>query len=157
MDKPKKVVLCGSTRFKAEFIQANYRETMQGKIVLSVGWFSHADKHIYQPTEAEKAMLDELHLRKIDEADEVLVLNVLTDVCAACRQPVKKQLSRWQRLTLPLWRAWVRLAIGGVFERTACCHAPVITLPYIGESTAREVAYAVKTGKPVRYLHAGQA
>lgn len=54
----------------------NFRETMQGKIVLSVGWFSHTDGNIYTPTEEEKIMLDELHKRKIDLADEVLVLNV---------------------------------------------------------------------------------
>lgn len=70
------VCLCGSTRFKQQFIEANFRETTAGKIVLSVGWFSHADGEIYTPTEEEKARLDELHLRKIDLADEVLILNV---------------------------------------------------------------------------------
>ena len=46
-------------------------------------------------------MLDDMHLRKIDLADEIFVINV-----------------------------------GG----------------YIGESTRREIAYAEKTGKKVRYL-----
>lgn len=73
--KPVVVCLCGSTKFKQEFIDANFRETMAGKIVLSVGFFGHADSHVYAPTEEEKAMLDELHLRKIDLADEVLILN----------------------------------------------------------------------------------
>lgn len=73
---PTIVVLCGSTRFKQQFIEANFKETMAGKIVLSVGWFGHADGDIYTPTEEEKARLDELHLRKIDLADEVLILNV---------------------------------------------------------------------------------
>jgi hypothetical protein len=76
MIKPKIVCLCGSTKFKEEFIEANFRETMAGKIVLSVGWFSHADGHVYQPTETEKAALDELHLRKIDICDDVLVIDV---------------------------------------------------------------------------------
>lgn len=76
MSKPTVVCLCGSTKFKQEFIDANFRETMAGKIVLSVGWFSHADGNVYTPTEEEKAALDELHLRKIDLADEVLILNV---------------------------------------------------------------------------------
>ena len=49
---------------------------MAGKIVLSVGWFSHTDKDKYFPTEEEKLGLDELHKRKIDLADEVLILNV---------------------------------------------------------------------------------
>lgn len=75
-EKPKIVCLCGSTKFKDEFIAANFKETMAGNIVLTVGWFSHTDKKIYYPTYKEKIMLDKLHLRKIDLADEVLILNV---------------------------------------------------------------------------------
>ncbi len=75
MIKPTIVCLCGSTRFKQQFIEANFRETMAGKIVLSVGWFGHADGNIYTPTEEEKVRLDELHLRKIDLADEILIIN----------------------------------------------------------------------------------
>jgi hypothetical protein len=74
--KPKIVCLCGSTRFKQEFINANFRETMAGRIVLSVGLYSHADAEVYTPTADEKLALDELHKRKIDLADEVLVLNI---------------------------------------------------------------------------------
>lgn len=74
-DRPRIVCLCGSTRFKQQFIDANFRETMAGKIVLSVGWFSHADARVYAPTADEKASLDQLHLRKIDLADEVLVVS----------------------------------------------------------------------------------
>jgi|ERR1700722_1533340 len=74
--KPIIVCLCGSTKFKQAFIDANFRETMAGKIVLSVGLYSHADAEVYTPTEAEKLALDELHFRKIDLADEVLILNV---------------------------------------------------------------------------------
>lgn len=73
---PKIICLCGSTRFKQEFIEANFRETLKGNIVLSVGWFSHADKDIYNPTPNEKIAFDELHKRKIDLADEVLVINI---------------------------------------------------------------------------------
>lgn len=76
MNKPIVVCLCGSTKFKKEFIAANFRETMMGKIVLTVGWFSHTDENIFYPTTEEKTMLDELHKRKIDLADEVLILNV---------------------------------------------------------------------------------
>lgn len=96
--KPKIVCLCGSTKFKKEFIEANFTFTMAGDIVLTVGWFSHADGEVYTPSEAEKEKLDELHLRKIDLADEVYVVNV-----------------------------------GG----------------YVGESTAREIRYAARLGKPI--------
>jgi len=74
--RPRVVCLCGSTKFKPAFIQANYQETMAGRIVLSVGWFSHADAQVYYPTPEEKLRLDALHCQKIDLADEVLVLDV---------------------------------------------------------------------------------
>ena len=100
MTRPRIVTLCGSTRFKSEFIRANFRETMAGRMVFSVGFFTHADRG-YTTTEEEEVALDRLHLAKIDASDEILVINV-----------------------------------GG----------------YIGESTARMIAHAKKTGKLVRYL-----
>lgn len=78
--RPKIVCLCGSTRFKAAFDEANYQETIAGNIVLSVGFFMHAtgNKHGegVGATPEQKVALDELHKRKIDLADEILVLNV---------------------------------------------------------------------------------
>lgn len=78
---PPIVCLCGSTRFYAEFQQANYDLTMRGEIVLSVGFYPHASaRHGHGEgvghDSAAKAGLDELHKRKIDLADYVLVLNV---------------------------------------------------------------------------------
>lgn len=78
---PRVVVLCGSTRFYDAFQEANYRLTMQGHIVLSVGFYPHAKtEHGHGEgvghDSAEKVALDELHKRKIDLADRVLVLNV---------------------------------------------------------------------------------
>lgn len=72
--KPTVVCLCGSTRFKDEFIKANRDLTLQGKIVLTVGMFGHHEG--LDMNSETKKMLDELHKRKIDLADEVLVLNV---------------------------------------------------------------------------------
>lgn len=77
---PTLVCLCGSTRFYAQFQAANYRETMAGRIVLSVGFYPHATEQAHGETigitPEQKQALDELHLRKIDLADEVLVINV---------------------------------------------------------------------------------
>ena len=72
--KPHVVCLCGSTKFKDEFLEAMRRETWDGNIVLSVGFFGHADGLVF--TEWEKSRLDELHKRKIDLADEIFVINV---------------------------------------------------------------------------------
>jgi predicted HAD superfamily Cof-like phosphohydrolase len=73
--RPLVITLCGSTRFKDAFIRENFRLTMEGAIVLSVGFFSHADP-TYTCTEEEKTRLDILHKQKIDMSDRILVLNV---------------------------------------------------------------------------------
>ena len=78
--RPPVVCLCGSTRFYDEFQQASYDLTMRGEIVLSVGFYPHATaRHGHGEgvghDSAEKTALDELHKRKIDLADYVLVIN----------------------------------------------------------------------------------
>ena len=68
------VCLCGSTKFKGAFEEANKRETLNGTIVLTVGWFGHCESISISPE--EKTKLDELHLDKLKLADEALFLNV---------------------------------------------------------------------------------
>ena len=75
MKQPTIVCLCGSTRFSEAFREANLRETLAGKIVLTIGCDFRSDDTIGL-TEVDKQRLDILHLRKIDLADEVLILNV---------------------------------------------------------------------------------
>jgi len=74
--KPTVVCLCGSTRFHEAFREANRTETMAGRIVLTVGFFAHSADQTQECTPEQKVALDELHKRKIDLADEILVLNV---------------------------------------------------------------------------------
>jgi hypothetical protein len=93
------VTLCGSTRFMDAFVKAMRDETLAGKICIGVGLFGHQEG--MDMAGAVKQGLDELHLRKIDLADEVLILNVGD---------------------------------------------------YIGASTRRELDYARKHGKTVRFL-----
>jgi hypothetical protein len=103
--RPKIVTLCGSTRFKEEFLDAMRAETLAGKLVIPVGLWGHSEGLDVGTDEAPsevKVMLDELHLRKIDVADEILVVS----------------------------------------DKSG----------YYGTSTRREIAYAEKTGKRVRYL-----
>jgi len=81
MKFPLIVCLCGSTRFGDAFREANLRETLDGRIVLSIGCNMRNDAEIFghladDKLVAIKAKLDELHLRKIDLADEILILNV---------------------------------------------------------------------------------
>lgn len=80
LHKPPKIVcLCGSTRFYEEFVKQNYLETLKGHIVLSVGFFGGSVQVHGQNsgiTPEQKVELDELHKRKIDLAEEVLIINV---------------------------------------------------------------------------------
>ena len=44
------VTLCGSTRFKEQFIEAQKRLTLEGCIVISVGLFGHSgDDEVWKP------------------------------------------------------------------------------------------------------------
>lgn len=106
MKWPTIVCLCGSTRFPEAFVSANRDETLAGRIVLTIGCNMRSDVVLFRDMpvaelERIKNDLDELHLRKIDLADEILVLNVGA---------------------------------------------------YIGDSTRREIEYARRHDKRVRYL-----
>ena len=74
---PPVVCLCGSTRFTDEFNRQRKELTEHGEIVLSIEIVTtQAREHDPQHADpALKARLDELHKRKIDLADYVLVLN----------------------------------------------------------------------------------
>lgn len=95
-DRPEIVCLCGSTRFVAELRAANRDLTLAGAVVLAP---AEVDGVV---TDEQRAALGALHLRKIDLADRVLVVDP-----------------------------------GG----------------YVGESTAREIAYARAAGTPVAFTH----
>ena len=72
--KYKVITLCGSTRFKEDFIREQKRLSLAGNIVISVGLFGHSgDDEAW--TENTKEMLDDMHKRKIDMADEIFVIN----------------------------------------------------------------------------------
>lgn len=88
---PTIVCLCGSTKFFEQFTKANYEETSQGRIVLSVGFFMHRSAELHKEHEGTitpqlKTQLDELHLRKIDLSDEVLCINVNDYIGASTRR-----------------------------------------------------------------------
>lgn len=73
--KYKVITLCGSTRFKDAFLETQKRLTLEGNIVISVGLFGHSgDDEVWAP--GTKELLDDMHKRKIDMADEIFVINV---------------------------------------------------------------------------------
>lgn len=98
--KHKTITLCGSTKFKEQFLAAQKRLTLEGNVVISVGLFGHSgDEQAW--SENTKIKLDEIHLQKIAMADQIFVINK-----------------------------------GG----------------YIGESTKRQIQYAVSNNKIIKYL-----
>jgi hypothetical protein len=79
-ERPRIVCLCGSTRFYEKFREWNLALTLRGEIVLSIGCDTKSDADLHAAGElgpaAVKVALDELHKRKIDLADYVVILNV---------------------------------------------------------------------------------
>ena len=89
MNKPKVVCFCGSVRFSTEMLIVAWEYAKAGKIVL--GWCVLPDCYFEAnpgskgddaagihaaEKEGVKEILDELHKRKIDLADEILVINI---------------------------------------------------------------------------------
>lgn len=80
--KYKVITLCGSTRFKDAYLEAQKLLTLEGNIVISVGLFGHSgDNEVWENMDEgtltkTKEMLDDMHKRKIDMADEIYVINV---------------------------------------------------------------------------------
>lgn len=80
------VTLCGSTRFKDEFYEAQKRLTLEGNIVISVDPFGHAgNQEVWDGMDEDtlskwfcvktKEMIVDMHKRKIDMADSSYVIN----------------------------------------------------------------------------------
>lgn len=76
----KVITLCGSTRFTHDMLIKQWELTKQGNVVLSWcalpdDYFEGDDKTHLGDQEGVKILVDEVHKRKIDLSDEILVLN----------------------------------------------------------------------------------
>lgn len=90
--KYKVITLCGSTRFKEQFLEVQKRLTLEGNIVISVGLFGHSgDNEVW--TEGTKEMLDDMHKCKIDMADEIFVINVNGYIGSSTRSEIEYAIS----------------------------------------------------------------
>ena len=67
----KVITLCGSTKFKEDFLREQKRLTLEGNIVLSVVFFDE-DTTL---SDGQKEMIGDMHKRKIDLSDEIFVIN----------------------------------------------------------------------------------
>ena len=68
------ITLCGSTKFKDEFIRMQKELTLKGNIVIGLSLFGHSgdDEALNLNT---IMMLGSMHKQKIDMADEIFVIN----------------------------------------------------------------------------------
>ena len=73
-NKYKIITLCGSIKFKDEFMRVQEKLTLDGNIVLTPNFFNNIKKE--DIGERRKKMLDEMHKQKIDMSDEIYVINV---------------------------------------------------------------------------------
>lgn len=73
IDKYKVITLCGSARFKDNFMKVQKRLSLEGNIVLSLSFFDLDDGEVL--TKEKKDLLDDIHKRKIDMSDEIFVIN----------------------------------------------------------------------------------
>lgn len=70
------ITLCGSSRFKDDFIRIGEELTLKGNIVISLNLFGHADHKFGNIITPEvKQMLDEIHREKIRMSDKIVVIN----------------------------------------------------------------------------------
>jgi hypothetical protein len=70
--KCSKICLCGSTRFKNDFIKIARDLTLKGYIVTMPMVFVHSGDEV---SEMDKNFLDEVHKAKIADADIVFIIN----------------------------------------------------------------------------------
>lgn len=70
----KVITLCGSTKFKKQFEEVNAKLTIQGHVVISLGFFEQSEG--IEITPEQEALFELIHYKKIDLADEIFVIDV---------------------------------------------------------------------------------
>ena len=98
MIKPKIITLCGSSKFVDVIaVCAWLLERDEGAITLSLHllpqWYPNCSKDHQAEAEGVAANMDELHLRKIDLADEVFVVNVGDHIGSSTKNEIKYAIS----------------------------------------------------------------
>lgn len=67
------ITLCGSIKFKNEFMKVQEELTLNGNIVFTPTFFNNLKDEVNVET---KKMLDEMHKQRIDMSNEIYVINV---------------------------------------------------------------------------------
>lgn len=87
MEKYKIITLCGSTKFKDEFIEAEKELSNKEYLVFSVAQYTHADK--IEISEKQRRMFDKMHREKIKLSDAIYVINVNDYIGESTQQEIE--------------------------------------------------------------------
>jgi hypothetical protein len=90
------ITLCGSTKFKKQFREAETAITLSGNIVISVGFFEQSEGITI--TEEQEKLFEKIHLRKIDMADEILVIDVNGYIGKSTRNEIEYARSKGKKV-----------------------------------------------------------
>ena len=125
------ITLCGSTKFKNEFIKVQKELTLKGKIVISLGLFGHSGDHeVWE--DGVKEMLVDMHKRKIDMADAIMVIDIDGYIGESTKKEIEYAKSRGKFIYFYTHPETYYDDVGG-FHDSATGYNPVGT--YCGECT----------------------
>lgn len=99
--RPTVTTLCGSSRFSDLHMQVMMSLTLQGRVVIPMGCYGHADFPVGarfltsdgDEMTPEKQRLDELHFRKIEMSDGIYVVNPGDYVGSSTTREIKHALN----------------------------------------------------------------
>lgn len=100
MDSVKKyniITLCGSIKFKDEFMKVQEKLTLDGNIVFTPNFFNNVRKEDID--EKMKKMLDEMHKQKIDMSDEIYVINIGGYIGESTKKEIEYAKSRGKKIS----------------------------------------------------------
>ena len=97
MHEYKIITLCGSIKFKDEFMRVQEKLTLDGNIVLTPNFFNNIKKEDID--EKTKKMLDEMHKQKIDMSDEIYVINVCGYIGESTKSEIEYAKEKGKRIS----------------------------------------------------------
>ncbi|MGG3562146.1 hypothetical protein ABES03_11140 [Neobacillus rhizosphaerae] len=83
----KVITLCGSTKFKEQFEKANAYLTLQGNVVISLGFFEQSEG--IEITQEQEELFAKIHFRKMDLADEIFIIDVNGYIGSSTRKEIE--------------------------------------------------------------------
>lgn len=131
--RPRIVTLCGSTRFTHAYETQQFQLALRGFIVLSAGATvkkdAYLDAVVGHMSPEDKTRIDELHLRKIDLSDEIVVLNIDGYVGDSTREEVLYALENGKGIT------WVEPFVIDTWGKKIPTHEYLVQLAAIHPGT----------------------